>query len=438
MRARRCAGLLLLLLLTAIPTAIPYPLDGAERTGIARLEGYRLAQEGQVRGRRLPEGALLKSDEVDLRLTGHADVEIPEADPEFTAKVRALLGADADRYGLAVLDLSRPEKPLYAEHRGAALYNPGSVGKLLVALGVFQALADIYPEDIAARERILLTTMVTADEVIHHDRHEVPFWDAATRKLSHRPLKVGDRGNLWTYLDWMLSASSNAAASMVMKELLLLTHFGHDYPVSDSEAQSFWKNATRKELGELLVRAVQEPVVRNGLNLSELRQGKFFTRQGQERVPGPSSHASARELMRFLFKLEQGRLVDPFSSREIKRLLFMTQRRIRYASAPALSGAAIYFKSGSLYACRAEADFTCGKYRGNVINMMNSVAIIEAPAGKGRLHYLVVVMSNVLRENSAVAHQTLATRVHRLIEASDRDGQDGTEKDDRSDRPGRQ
>jgi hypothetical protein len=26
-------------------------------------------------------------------------------------------------------------------------------------------------------------------------------------------------------------------------------------------------------------------------------------------------------------------------------------------------------------------------------------------------------MSNVLRKNSAVAHQTLATRIHRLIEA---------------------
>jgi hypothetical protein len=28
----------------------------------------------------------------------------------------------------------------------------------------------------------------------------------------------------------------------------------------------------------------------------------------------------------------------------------------------------------------------------------------------------VVVMSNVLRKNSAVEHQTLATRLHRLIE----------------------
>jgi hypothetical protein len=32
-------------------------------------------------------------------------------------------------------------------------------------------------------------------------------------------------------------------------------------------------------------------------------------------------------------------------------------------------------------------------------------------------HYLVTVSSNVLRKNSAVAHQTLALRIHRLIEA---------------------
>jgi len=36
-------------------------------------------------------------------------------------------------------------------------------------------------------------------------------------------------------------------------------------------------------------------------------------------------------------------------------------------------------------------------------------------AGAPAHHYLVAVMSNVLRVNSAVAHQTLAMRIHRLI-----------------------
>jgi hypothetical protein len=47
--------------------------------------------------------------------------------------------------------------------------------------------------------------------------------------------------------------------------------------------------------------------------------------------------------------------------------------------------------------------------------MLNSVAIIESPAAQRKNFYMVVVMSNVLRKNSAVAHQTLATRIQRLI-----------------------
>ena len=39
-------------------------------------------------------------------------------------------------------------------------------------------------------------------------------------------------------------------------------------------------------------------------------------------------------------------------------------------------------------------------------------------AAKQKLYYMVVVMSNVLRKNSAVAHQTLATRIHKLIQSS--------------------
>ena len=97
-------------------------------------------------------------------------------------------------------------------------------------------------------------------------------------------------------------------------------------------------------------------------------------------------------------------------------MLYMTERRIRYASAPALRDSAVYFKSGSLYACEPEPDFKCGKYRGNKRNLMNSIAIVESPAKERKLYYLVSLTSNVLRKNSAVDHQTLATRIHRLIE----------------------
>jgi hypothetical protein len=419
---RLCGFGVLILWLTAASLGWGYPLDGYPPTGILRLEGFRLAQEGKVKGIRLYPGALLNRWQVDLRMFDRRNFQIPAADPQFTAEVEKLLGEEADRYGLAVLDLSNPKQPLYAEHRGAALANPGSVGKIVVVLGLFQALADLYPEDIEARLNILRNSVVTADDFIISDHHNVPFWNPESPTITYRPLREGDRANLFTYLDWMLSASSNAAASMVIKELMLLVHFGTQYPVRAELAQKFFSETPKKDLGDLLARVLQQPVIRNGLDLNQLRQGSFFTRRGKQSVPGTTSYASPGELIRYLVKLEQGKLVDVFSSREIKRLLYMTQGRIRYASSPALAAAAVYFKSGSLYKCKPEAGFSCRKYQGNRTNMLNSVAIIESPAAERKLYYMVVVMSDVLRKNSAVIHQTLATRLHRLIEARSRDG----------------
>ena len=118
----------------------------------------------------------------------------------------------------------------------------------------------------------------------------------------------------------------------------------------------------------------------------------------------------------FLLRIEQGRVVDEWSSLELKRLMYMTEKRIRYASSPRLTQAAVFFKSGSLYRCKEEPGFKCGKHQGNVDNYMNSVAIVERPDGR---IYLVALMSNVLRINSAVEHQTLATYIDRIIVRGD-------------------
>lgn len=415
----KCAHILTgLICLSASNLVHPYPLDGDAVTGISRLEGYRLVQERKARGApRLPPGALLETDQVDLRLTNHPDLKLPVADKDFSAQVESLLGDDADRYGLALLDLTDPQRPLYAEHRGGRPFNPGSVGKLAVAMGLFQALAVVYPGDIAARTQILRNSPLVADDFIVYDHHKVPLWDAQKQRLQHRPLQISDCANLWTYLDWMISASSNAAASMSLKHLILLQQFGRDYPVSQAKADAFFEDTKKASLSATLKAALHNGVSASGLDTAAFRQGGFFTRVGKRRVPGTSSYATPRELIRFLLHLEQGKVIDPFSSREIKRLMYMTQRRIRYASSPALSKAAVYYKSGSLYSCRPEPGFKCGKYQGNVRNLLNSVAIIEAPAGSERpLFYMVAVTSNVLKENAAVAHQTLATRIHRLIE----------------------
>ena len=410
----------LILLLTAlllIPlSATAYPLYGSDELQIRRLEAARLAQEGRIKGRKRLPGEMLSREQVDLRLLQHQDLQIPPINEEFTQQIVALLGDQAKDYSISVLDLTDPGQPLYAEHQGRKPRSPGSVGKLAAALGLFQALADVYPEDPQRRLEFLRDTWITADEFIVHDHHKVRLWDPEKQSLSIRPLRIGDRGSLWDFLDWMLSASSNAAAATVMQQAMLLRHFQKDYPVTADASQSFFDKTPRKELATLLTATFLEPLSRNGIDRSQFRQGSFFTRTGKQKVPGTNSYASTRELINFLLLMEQGKLVDEFSSRELKRLLYVTERRIRYASAPALKHAAVYFKSGSLYSCQQEPDFVCRKYHGNKKNLMNSVAIVEEPAGEPKLYYLVTLTSNALRKNSAVDHQTLAMRIHRLLE----------------------
>ena len=413
--------LLFIPFLLNIAVVYAYPLNGDQQTGISRLEGYRLVQEGKIRGLLLEKGALLNTEQVDLRLQKNPSLTLPSIDPQFKKDVLAWLGKNADDYMISVLDLTQPDLPRYAEHHGGREFSPGSIGKLLVATALFQLLADLYPDDIAAREQILRNSMIMADKFIRYDEHDVPIWNAKRQKLIYRPLQEGDTANLWTYLDWMLSASSNAAASMVMKQLLLIKHFGKRYPVPESEANAFYQNTSKAQLGRILTKTMKRGVNGSGLNTKKLRQGKFFTREGKRRVAGLRSYATPRELMRFLLHLEQGKVVDTFSSLEIKRLMYITQKRKRYASHPALNNAAVYFKSGSLYGCHPQPGYKCEKYKGNRINLLNSVVIVESPAGaKQPLFYLVVVSSNVLKENSAVAHQTLALRLHRLIEKRQR------------------
>jgi hypothetical protein len=389
-----------------------YPLDGYESTGIFRLEAQRLVQIGKATGKKRPSGELLPLPKVDLRLLDRPDLQLPAPDPKLTSQVKWLLGKEVDRYGIALLDLSDLDHPRYAEWHGNQHQNPGSVGKLMVALAIFQALADIYPDDIEARRRILGDTIITADVFSVYDHHTVRMYDPESRKLFRRPIHEGDRATLWTFLDWMMSPSSNSAAGMLQKHLILMAHYGKRYPVSPEEEKRFFEETPRAELSKIFERAIQSPITRSGLDLRYLRQGSFFTHQGKRRVPGTSSYATPRELMRYLLKMEQGKLVDPFSSREIKRLMYITERRIRYASSGVLRKSAVYFKSGSLYSCQPEPGFTCKKYHGNKRNYMNSAAIVESPAGQNRLFYMATVLTNVLRNNSAQDHPDLARAVH--------------------------
>ncbi len=404
-------------LFAALPVTIAaYPLDAYEETGIRRLEAYRLITEGELSGRRQPAGALLPRALVDVRLTHHTDLAVPPPDPVLTRQIEELLGDNADRYGIAVLDISDPWNPRYAEVNGDYRQNVGSVGKIVAALGLFQALADTWP-DVDDRLRILTTRIVTADRFAYRDTHSVPFFDPETQTLTKRSIRDGDQATLFEYLDWMLSPSSNSAAGMVMREAMLIRHFGQAYPPSAANADAFFEETASAELTDLYRQTFDEPLARHGFDLDHFRQGSFFTRGGKNAVHGSgTSYATARSLLRYGLLVEKGLLVDEFTSRELKRLLYVTERRIRYASSPALRDSAVYFKSGSLYSCQPEEGFSCGKYKGNRKNYMNSFAIVESPAGERELHYMVMLISNVLRKNSAVDHQTLGTKIHRLMQ----------------------
>jgi hypothetical protein len=398
--------------------ASAYPLDAAESTGIDRLQAFDLAGESLLAQGRLVPGALWPSERVRLRLVDRPDFSLPAPDPELQASIRELLGADARAYGIVVLDLSDPANPRYAEHNPDLAQNPASVGKVMVALAFFQTLADVYPDAVGSRTRILTDTVVTANEFILKDHHEVPFWKPGDAKVVSRPIEQGDRANLYTYLDWMFSSSSSAAASQLLEQMLLIRHFGTAYPASPEASREYLKDTPKAQLGKELLSAMRGSIVANGLDWNQLRQGSFFTRTGKEKVPGTNSVATARQLGLLLTRIEQGRLVDAWSSLELKRLMYLTDWRMRYAAAPILADAAVYFKSGSLYGCKDEPGFQCGKFIGNKMNYMNSVVVVEEEKDGRSLHYIVALLSNVLKKNSAEQHEALGTRIHELIRAA--------------------
>ncbi len=312
----------------------PYPLDGYAYTGIRRLEAQRRVQAGELRGRRLPDGALLGRAEVRLRLAGVNDTfDIGPATPRDPYLQRGLerIFRPLDRqYSVALLDITDPTRPRYAALREAVAYSPGSVGKLVVLAGLFDQLARVRP-DTAERARLLRETLVTADRFILTDEHVVPFADPERRTLFYRPLRVGDTFTLWEWVDHMVSPSSNAAASTVWKQVMLMRRFGRDYPAGPLADSLYFADTPRAELGDAAVHAVNDAIRAAGIGEDEMRQGSFFTHAAKRIVPGTSSRATPLGLLRFLVKLEQGRIVDRWSSLEMKRLLYVTRRRIRYA-----------------------------------------------------------------------------------------------------------
>jgi hypothetical protein len=400
-------------LICAIPLAA-YPLDSAKRTGIRRLAGYQLVQEGKVKGPKIPPGGLWGEARIQLRLMNNRDFDVtPDTprDPALQTKLESILGGRNLSYGIALLDISDPAHPRYAAVRETDKLLPGSVGKLCVATGFMGALRKSYP-DPAARENFLRSTIRTADGFVNTDGKTVPFYEPGWPAIVNRRINIGDKFSLWEWLDHMLSMSSNAAGSFTWKQAILLRHFGNRFPVSAEEEKAFFDTTPKQDLAREALETLEEPLRNSGIDTDNFRLGTMFTTGGSRVIPGTASYGTPRELLRWLVHVEQGKLVDEWSSLELKRLLYFARSRYRYASAPSLANAAVFFKSGSFFQCVPETGFHCKQYAGNKTNIMNSVAIVES----GSKIYLVALMSNILKINSASEHQRIADLIEKAIQ----------------------
>lgn len=394
-----------------------YPLDGYPYSGIRRLEYIRLVNEGKLKGSALPEGARKSINDIQLHLKGDRGeplAVLPPVDPGLQKNLDTVFTGSNKSYAVAVLDITPGQPFRLATRNMKHNFAPGSVGKLAIAAGLFNELKRLYPDSTEKRLEILKTRMVIGGEWVIYDHHTIPHFDPETGKYFAASPRKTDVFSLFEWLDHMLSPSANAAASVVWKEAILMKHFGKNYPPTIEQEQDFFRKTPRKEMVSIVMSVVNDPLRQLGIVEKDWRLGNLFTRMGKKLAPGAGgSTATPHGILQFMIALERGKLVDEWSSREIKRLMYMTGRRIRYASSPALAKSAVYFKSGSQYKCKKKPGFTCKKYHGNVYNYMNSVAIVEHPGNK-RI-YIVVLMSNVLGKNSAVDHQTIATYIDRII-----------------------
>ena len=392
-------------------TASAYPLDGIEESGIRRLEGFQLAQITPGAAKLAP-GQLWGSDSVRLGLLDYAgpDFDALPEDPDLSAFLTKALRNRDPSYAMVLVDLSNPDDIRWAGLRPDVRQNAGSVGKVICMAALFHVLAEAFP-DPADRARVLRESVSPAGSWVSNEIHKVPKWSEADKRNYYSVIQPADEFRLSEWLDHAISASANGGGSIIWREAMLIRHFGSEYPKSFEESERFFAETPKRELAALALAVVTEPLQNAGLDTTNIQQGSMWTTNSKRKVPGTMSFATPRELARLMFRIEQGRLVDEWSSLEMKKYMYLTKRRYRYAYAPELKDEAVFFKSGSLYQCQPEEGFRCEKYMGNVRNMMNSVAVVEGDEP----FYISTLMSNVLRFNSAWDHSRIAAAVHETL-----------------------
>jgi len=389
-----------------------YPID-AQNTGIERLKGANVDK--------LPAGGRLSASDIHLNLlaTSGAAWDFADAskDPQLQAALDQMFKGRDSSYGIVVADITDPKDIRWAGVRENRSQIPGSVGKIITMLGFFSELERAFP-DIEDRERILRTRRVTAGEWVKWDDHGVPHFNTETGAMPSGKILPGETFNLSEWIDFAIAYSANSGAATLWKEAVLLRHFGNAYPPSTEAEAEFFKTTSKADLWKLSSDAVSRPMLGAGLDPDTFWIGSYWTRTAKTIIPGNGgSRGTPLEMARFLVRLEQGRLVDNWSSAQMKSYLYTTSRRYRYVFSDELKPAAVYFKSGSLYSCREEEGFSCGKYMGNAQNLMNSISIVETPAGtaEDQRRYVVALMSDVRKVNSAWDHSRIGAAIDQMV-----------------------
>jgi hypothetical protein len=392
-----------------------YPIDGYKRSNIARLLDIQRTLDKGEAYKRIPYGAFGSIDDIKLNLQALANVPLDDLlkeDEQFSKAIARITPGGA--YSLAVLDISDPNNLKYAAHREDVGYQPGSVGKIAVLNAVFDQLAKIYPDSFSDRIALLCNKRVTSRYWGTGDHHTIPVYDVKNAKLTKRQVVASDEFSLFEWLDHMVSVSNNGAASVMYREAMLMAAFGKDYAnLSQVDSEQYFVNTKRDSLTNLASDVVNNPLRELGITEDDWRLGGMFTDPAGKYVGRKGgSIGTPKGLMKYLVQLERGAVIDDSSSLEMKRILYITDRRIRYAGSPRLDSARVYFKSGSFYSCDKTKSTPCGDYAGNKFNYMNSVITVEHKNGK---KYIVCLMTNVLSKNSAGEHLYLASAIDKVI-----------------------
>ncbi len=133
----------------AFTTSITYPIDGYSHTGIKRLKRLERIKSGEIKDvSNLPPGAFKSYLDIELNLLlkkSDSVTQFLNSDKGFQDDISSLFRGLDKSYSLAVLDISDIENLRYAFRNETLGYQPGSVGKIAVLVGLFDQLAKIYP-----------------------------------------------------------------------------------------------------------------------------------------------------------------------------------------------------------------------------------------------------------------------------------------------------